>query len=336
MGEVALKQKQNGILTPTNMSEAMQFAETMAASSFVPKAFQGKPADIVVAVQWASEVGLAPFAALQSMAVINGKPSLYGDGMMALITGHPEYVSHKEWREGDEAFCTIVRMRFGEKVETTRSFSLNDAQRARLTGKGPWQQYPKRMLQMRARGFAARDSFPDALSGVIIREEAMDYPTGPTEPQDITDQVVVNPLDATFGADTQETDPQSAPVSDDVAALDTESPENIDASQDALQPVSEDSDERAWEMATEKGIKEYTTARAWASAMKTAWDEMEADDSMRFSDRRHEIGEHKKDHDDTIKRLKDEAPDIATALAKDYKNVRARLSIRSREAGEEQ
>ena len=334
MGEIALKQ--NGILTPSNMAEAMQFAETMAASSFVPKAFQGKPADIVVAVQWASEVGLAPFAALQSMAVINGKPSLYGDGMMALITGHPEYVSHKEWREGDEAFCTIVRMRFGEKVETTRSFSMNDAQRARLTGKGPWQQYPKRMLQMRARGFAARDSFPDALAGVIIKEEALDYPTGPTEPRDITDQVVVNPLDAAFGADTPETGPHNDPVSDEKATPDTESPENIDASQGALQGISEDPDERAWEMATEKGIKEYTSARAWANAMTTAWDEMEADESKRFSDRRHEIGEYKKDHEDTVKRLKDEAPDIATELGMNYKNVRARLSIKSRKAGEEQ
>ena len=70
--------------------------------------------------------------------------------------------------------------------------------------------------------------------------------------------------------------------------------------------------------------------------MKMAWDEMEADESKRFSDRRHEIGEYKKDHEDTVKRLKAEAPDTATALAKDYKNVRARLSIRSREAGEEQ
>ncbi len=63
MGEVALKQ--SGILTPSNMTEAEQFAKTIAVSSFCPKTFQGKPADIVVAVQWASEVGLSPLTAMQ-------------------------------------------------------------------------------------------------------------------------------------------------------------------------------------------------------------------------------------------------------------------------------
>lgn len=105
-------------------------------------------------------------------------------------------------------------MRFGEKVETTRSFSMGQAKRAGLLGKGPWRQYTERMLQMRARGFAARDSFPDALSGMVIKEEAEDYPTGSNQPRDITDQVVevpANPLDSTFGP-IPEIDPQISPV----------------------------------------------------------------------------------------------------------------------------
>ena len=332
MGEVAVKQ--TGILTPTNMGEAMQFAETMAASAFCPKAFQGKPADIVVAVQWASEVGLAPLAAMQNMAVINGKPSLYGDGMMALITGHPEYVSHKEWREGDEAFCTIVRMRFGEKVETTRSFSMADAKRAGLDGKGPWRSYPKRMLQMRARGFAARDSFPDALSGVIIKEEAMDYPTGKGQMKDITPEVVINPLDAAFGGDAPETDPQISPVSAVVDAPDSEGPKNIDDAENGSEPITDEIDVRPWEMSVEDGFKEYMTPLDWSGAMQSAWGEIEDDESMLFIERRHEIAEHKKDHDDTIGRLKTEAPDVAGDLAKEYKKILARLSAKAKEAGE--
>ncbi len=333
MGEVAIKQA--GILTPRNMTEAMQFAETMAASAFCPRAFQGKPGDIVVAVQWASEVGLAPLAAMQNMAVINGKPSLYGDGMMALITGHSEYVSHKEWREGEEAFCTIVRMRFGERVETTRSFSLADAKRAGLDGKGPWRSYPKRMLQMRARGFAARDSFPDALSGVIIKEEAMDYPTKPGEPIDITDQVVIepaNPMDATFGGDAPESDPVESPVGDVVAPSDAGSPENADVAESATGGNTDEGDERAWEMNEESGIKEYPTADQWMAGMEKAWKDIEADKDMSFEDRRHEISEHKKDHDDTIDRLKAEHPDKAEAFGKDYKKILRRLSAKAKDA----
>jgi hypothetical protein len=54
---------------------------------------------------------------------------------------------------------------------------MEDAKRAGLAGKqGPWQQYPKRMLQMRARAFALRDVFPDVLRGVYVAEEAADMP----------------------------------------------------------------------------------------------------------------------------------------------------------------
>ena len=333
MGEVAIKQ--SGILTPRNMGEAMQFAETMAVSAFCPKAFQNKPADIVVAVQWASEVGLAPLAAMQNMAVINGKPSLYGDGMMALITGHPEYVGHREWREGDEAFCTIVRMRFGEKIETTRSFSMADAKRAGLDGKGPWRSYPKRMLQMRARGFAARDSFPDALSGVIIKEEAMDYPTKPDQPKDITDQVVVapsNPMDAKFGGDVPESDPPELLESNAVDVSDAGVPENIDVAESVTEDNTDEGDERAWEMNEESGIKEYPTADQWMAGMEKAWKGIEADKDMSFEDRRHEISEHKKDHDDTIDRLKAEHPNKAKAFGNDYKKILRRLSAKAKEA----
>jgi len=333
MGEVATKQ--SGVLTPRNMAEAMQFAETMAVSAFCPKAFQHKPADIVVAVQWASEVGLAPLAAMQNMAVINGKPSLYGDGMMALITGHPEYFGHKEWREGDEAFCTIIRMRFGEKVETTRSFSMADAKLAGLISKGPWRAYPKRMLQMRARGFAARDAFPDALSGVIIKEEAQDYPTASDKPIDITDQVVevpAHPMDASFGKGEPESDPQISPVSDEKAAPDAESPENTDVAESATEDASDEEGERAWEMNHEDGTKEFQTADKWKTAMWKVWKDIEADKDLSFEDRRHEIAEHKRDHDDTIDRLKAEYPQKAEAFGKDYKKILRRLSAKAKDA----
>ena len=57
------------------------------------------------------------------------------------------------------------------------TFSEQDAKVAGLWGKsGPWKQYPKRMLQMRARGFNLRDNFADILGGLITAEEARDMP----------------------------------------------------------------------------------------------------------------------------------------------------------------
>ena len=184
-------------LTPQNMTEAMDFAKMLAQSGMVPSNFKGKPQDCLVAMQWGFEVGLQPMQALQNIAVINGKPSIWGDAALALVRSHPDCkgVEEKLEGEGDEmrAVCTVMRAH-GEMIEKTiRYFSVANAKTARLWGKqGPWTQYPERMLAQRARGFALRDAFPDALKGIITREEAEDIPT---KPKNITPEPPKNQLD---------------------------------------------------------------------------------------------------------------------------------------------
>ena len=164
---------------PQTMGEAIQFSEMLAKSQMVPKQYQGKPEDILVAVQWGYEIGLAPLQALQNISVINGKPSVYGDAAMALVQSSPVCEDIEEFFEDEgtpNPVAVCVAKRKGRKPVTSK-FSVEDAKRANLWGKqGPWTQYPKRMLQMRARGFALRDAFPDVLKGLITIEEAMDFP----------------------------------------------------------------------------------------------------------------------------------------------------------------
>lgn len=162
-------------LAPQNIEEALKFADFLSASDIVPKDFQRKPANILVAVQWGMELGLQPMQAMQSIAVINGRPSLWGDAVIALVRSSPlcEYVYESD--DGETATCRVKRV--GEE-EQFRTFSMTDAQQAGLKGKqGPWSQYPKRMRQMRARSFALRDVFPDVLRGMPMAEEVQDIPT---------------------------------------------------------------------------------------------------------------------------------------------------------------
>ena len=164
---------------PANLTEAIQFSDLLASSSIVPKAYQGKPQDILVCVQWGYEMGLAPMQALQNIAVINGKPSVYGDAAMALVQASPVCEDVEEFFENEgtpNPIAVCIAKRKGRKPVTVK-FSVEDAKRAGLWGKqGPWSAYPKRMMQMRARGFALRDAFPDVLKGMITAEEAQDYP----------------------------------------------------------------------------------------------------------------------------------------------------------------
>ena len=164
--------------TPQTLTEAIALSKLIANSELAPKDFKGKPANVLIAMQMGAEVGLAPMAALQNIAVINGRPTLYGDGALAVVMTHPDYEWHKEkWQgEGDMKTAVFEIKRKGHEPAISH-FSVNDAKKAGLWSKdGPWKTYPDRMLKMRARGFGMRDKFPDALRGMAIAEEAMDIP----------------------------------------------------------------------------------------------------------------------------------------------------------------
>lgn len=183
---------------PATITEAIQFSEMLAKSQMVPKQYQNKPEDIMVAVQWGYEIGLAPLQALQNISVINGKPSVYGDAAMALVQASPVCEGIEETIEGEgtpNPVAVCIAKRKGRSPVVAK-FSVEDAKRAGLWGKqGPWQAYPKRMMQMRARGFALRDAFPDVLKGLITAEEAHDYPAE----RDVTPKaaaIKANPLEA--------------------------------------------------------------------------------------------------------------------------------------------
>lgn len=161
-------------LSPQTFEQALTFSQYLADSDMVPKDFKGKPGNCLVAIQWGMEIGLKPLQAMQNIAVINGRPSLWGDAVIALARNSPvcEYVVEED--DGRMAICKVKRR--GEP-EQTRTFSMEDAKIAGLLGKaGPWTQYPKRMRQMRARAFAIRDVFPDVLKGLPVAEEIMDMP----------------------------------------------------------------------------------------------------------------------------------------------------------------
>ena len=180
--------------TPTNFTEAVTFAKMLSTSELVPKDYRGKHLNILVAMQLGAEVGLQPMAALQSIAVINGKPSLYGDAALAVVQSQPSYEGHREWFEGEgdkkTAYCEVKRKGQGPSLQ---KFSVEDAKKAGLWNKeGPWRSYPDRMQQMRARGFALRDRFADALRGMILVEEAADMPTN--APPTGVERAVLEPM----------------------------------------------------------------------------------------------------------------------------------------------
>ncbi|OBU73907.1 hypothetical protein A9K61_04365 [Stenotrophomonas maltophilia] len=176
-GALVVQPRQQFDLSPQTFEQALTFADILADSDLVPKDFKGKPGNCLIAMQWGAELGLKPLQALQNIAIINGRPALWGDAVIALVRSSPlcEYITEAD--DGGTAVCRVKRRGESEEV---RTFSMDDAKVAGLLGKsGPWTQYPKRMRQMRARAFALRDVFPDVLRGMPIAEEIMDIPQAP-------------------------------------------------------------------------------------------------------------------------------------------------------------
>ena len=171
------KQDWGSMLRPRNLDEAIKFSKIVAGSDLVPADYRNKPHNVLIAIQMGAEVGLAPMQAIQNIAVINGRPSLWGDAMLALVQAHPECEDVEEDDTGaisKNGVATCIVKRKGRKP-VRRRFSVDDAKKAQLwTKKGPWAQYPERMLQMRARSWALRDAFPDVLKGLGQIEEARD------------------------------------------------------------------------------------------------------------------------------------------------------------------
>jgi hypothetical protein len=188
-------QRASGLALAT-FDDAFRFAKMVAGSDFAPKDFRGKPESCLLAIQHGSEVGLSPMQSLQSIACINGRPSVWGDAALALVIGSPvcEYVRETVDGEGDAMVATCEAKRRGYEKASVVRFSVADAKKAGLWGKaGPWTQYSRRMLQMRARGFALRDAFPDVLRGLVTAEEAQDYPAAELAREPAREAVVVIP-----------------------------------------------------------------------------------------------------------------------------------------------
>lgn len=167
-------------MMPRTFDDVWRMSQMIAESDLAPKDYKGKPGNVMIAWQTGVELGItSPMQAIQNIAVINGRPTLWGDMMLAICRAAPAWseADFQEWIEGEgmamTAHCTVRRRPNGNVAHYT--FSAQDAQDASLLGKqGPWQQYKKRMLQMRARSFALRDTFTPELKGIRMAEEERD------------------------------------------------------------------------------------------------------------------------------------------------------------------
>lgn len=183
-----------GGFEPTDIAQAKELIGMLQSADVLPKQFQGKPGNMLVAMMMGQRLGIGWFAAMQGGAVINGKYSMYGEWPLTICRAHrdwvesgysEEYIYAPDGYKGEHipegtkkiigARVTVQRKGAEPRVE---NYTIEMAKRAKLWNKaGTWQFYPEWMLRARARGIALRYQFGDALSGVGIAEEQQDIIT---------------------------------------------------------------------------------------------------------------------------------------------------------------
>src|ERR1700704_4154108 len=81
------------------LDELERFADIAARSTAVPKDYQNKADNCMIAIQMGSELGLAPMQSLQNVAVINGRPAVWGDAMPGLCRASGMMTYMREWSD---------------------------------------------------------------------------------------------------------------------------------------------------------------------------------------------------------------------------------------------
>lgn len=143
-------------------------AKELVASGFLPRAVNS-PEKAIAIIQTGRELGLGPMQALRTIHIIEGKPCMSADLIAGLALRHvPGAVLRVA--ETTEKVCVVQASRSGQDLTTFR-FSIEDAQKAGLTGKDNWRKYPRAMLRARAITEAARAIFPDAVMGLYDPDE---------------------------------------------------------------------------------------------------------------------------------------------------------------------
>jgi hypothetical protein len=217
--------------------EAM--SDRLARSNLVPKAFRGRPDDVLVTLLTAHDLGITATLALQKINVIEGKPAQSAELMRLLIRrdGHTLTVRVDRDSAGrpDRAFA-VGRRRDDPADFSLReaTFSVEDAvaaglctvdgegnvrQRGKEGKKGAWEKFTVDMLVARATSRWARWNAEDSLGGVSYTPDELYVENEPS--------VAAGPVRPVVADGPRATEEQRAEMNERLAALTAELRESV-------------------------------------------------------------------------------------------------------------
>ena len=145
-----------------DLDQAYRYAQALAQSNLLPKDLYGKPANVLAIILYGQQLALTPMQSIQSIYVVNGRPQMSGQLWLSKVreAGHKVKVS-----DHTAESCTVQITRGDTAEDHSETFTWAEAEKANLTRKDVWKQYPKRMLLWRAVSNCATVICPEVALG---------------------------------------------------------------------------------------------------------------------------------------------------------------------------
>ena len=166
----------------------MQYAEILAASNLLPAAFRKQPANVLLAAQLGEALGIPTIQAINSIHVIEGKPSAGADLIASIVrrAGHKLRIVERPSADGPVVTAKLIRADDPD-FEFVAVWDTAKARQAGLLGKENWKKYPGQMMRNRAVMEVCRQGASDAMFGVNYDPEELEGGHAPAWSPDARD-----------------------------------------------------------------------------------------------------------------------------------------------------
>ena len=213
MNEMTRNTRGNALATPANTQKreavsvfddadtfqsAYKMAVALSKTALVPKQFQGKPEDCLVALDYARRLGITPTAIMPHLFCVYGTPSMSVQMMIALVNRSGKF-TRVAWDEGTDGTIKYAGLG-GKTVEIPNLYACAyftelstktkiisprvDMQMALINGwltKGhdknqlsPWEKIPQTMLRWRSASMLIKATCPELTLGLESTEDVRD------------------------------------------------------------------------------------------------------------------------------------------------------------------
>jgi hypothetical protein len=170
------------VLAPKSLDEALELAGLVAKSNLVPNALR-RAEDAFIVLATGHELGLSPMQSLRGIHVIEGRPRLAADLMVALCLRRPDICRYFKLVKSTHDEATYETLRVGHGEPTQFTYTIDMAKQAGLLDKGRdeqaraqnnWRRNPAAMLRARASSSLAQAVYQDIVFGLDTDEEQLE------------------------------------------------------------------------------------------------------------------------------------------------------------------